>query len=415
MGATSLFDLAAVVVALAALFGYVNFRWIHLPHSIGLVVIALAASVGVIGLDAVAPGLGFRDAVTGTVEQLDFPDAVMKGLLSFLLFAGALHVDIDDLASRKWAIGSLATVGVLMSTALVGGAIYAVTGALGIHIGLAWSLVFGALIAPTDPIAVLGILKAVEVPDSLRAKVAGESLFNDGVGVVVFTILAAIAAGGGSLGAGDVAALFITEAVGGAVLGLGAGYVAYRAMKSIDEHSLEVLITLALVMGTYSVALALHVSGPIAMVVAGLFVGNHGTRFAMSENTRDHVQKFWSMVDEILNSVLFLMIGFEVLALTFSADLALAAAAAIPVALVARFVSVAVPISVLKLRQTFTPGAIPVLAWGGLKGGISVALALSLPAVAAKPAILAMTYGVVVFSIIVQGLTVKTVVEKTVR
>ena len=413
----SLFNVAAIVLTLAAAFGYVNHRWMKLQQSIGVVVIALFASLGVIALDAVIPTLALRDTVNQAFQSIDFHETLMKGMLSFLLFAGALHVDMSALLSRKWAIGCMATFGVLISTAIVGFTMNYVFAVAGLDIPLAYCLVFGALISPTDPIAVLGILKTIEVPKALEAKIAGESLFNDGVGVVVFTILAAMALGGEggqAIGAADIAKLFVMEAFGGAALGLIAGTIAYRAMKSIDEHNLEVLITLALVMATYAIGFALHVSGLIAVVVAGLFIGNHGARFAMSETTRDHVFKFWSLIDEILNSALFLIIGFEVITLAVTVDMALAALAAVPIVLAARFISVAAPLGLLGLGRTFTKGAIPVLTWGGLRGGISVALALSLPDIPAKDTILAVTYGVVIFSIIVQGLTVKRLVRAVV-
>ncbi len=415
---TTLFDLGAILLTLAAVFGYLNHRWLRLPHTIGLVVIALLASLGILALDLVAPGLGFRAAVRGAVESVDFPDLLMKGMLSFLLFAGALHVDLNQMAQRKWAIGAMATVGVLVSTFIVGYATFLVTGWLGFSIPLSYCLVFGALISPTDPIAVLGILKSITVPASLEAKIAGESLFNDGVGIVVFTIMVAIAVGaegGHPITPLGIAELFVVEAVGGAVLGLLAGFIAYRAIASIDEHNLEVLITLALVTLTYSVAVALHISGPIAVVVAGLLIGNHGKRFAMSESTRDHLFKFWSLGDEVLNSILFLMIGFEVLAITFTGSIGWAMVAAVPIALAARFVAVSVPISALSPMREFTKGAIPVLTWGGLRGGISVALALSLPAFPDKNLVLAMTYAVVIFSIVVQGLSIAGVVRRVVR
>ncbi len=414
----SFFGITAIVLTLAAVFGYVNLRWMKLPHSIGLVVIALFASLGVIALDALVPALGMQAAVRSVLGRIDFHETLMKGMLSFLLFAGALHVDLGSLLSRKWAIGLMATVGILLSTFIVGFAVYFAAGLVGLKIPLAYAFVFGALISPTDPVAVLGILKTVKVPHSLEAMIAGESLFNDGVGVVVFTILAAIAAGAGGAGAitaGGVAKLFLLEAVGGGLLGLLAGAIAYRAMKSIDEHNLEVLITLALVMLTYTVAFSIHVSGPIAVVVAGLFIGNRGVRLAMSETTRDHVQKFWSLLDEILNSVLFLIIGFEVIALTFTVEIALLIALAIPLVLAARFISVAAPLVVFRLKRSLIAGAIPVLAWCGLRGGISVALALSLPDVPAKSTLLAVTYGVVIFSIVVQGLTVEKVVRRAVQ
>jgi monovalent cation:H+ antiporter, CPA1 family len=415
----ALFNLIALVVTLAAVFGWVNHKWFRLPHTIGLVVIALGVSFAALLLDALVPSLGFDEAVRSTLTDIDFHDTLMTGMLGFLLFAGALHVDLDALVSRWSAIATLATVGILLSTALVAVATYLLSGLTGLEIPFAYCLVFGALISPTDPIAVLAILKQTDVPSSLKAKIAGESLFNDGVGVVLFTILAAIAAGSGGHGAaltpGGVAQLFVTEAVGGVGLGLAGGYVAYRAMRAINEHNLEVLITLALVMGTYALALQMHVSGPIAMVVAGLFIGNHGTRFGMSDTTRDHVEKFWSLLDEILNSLLFLAIGFEVFTLTFTPAIVSMALVAIPLVLVARFVSVSLPIRALGRWHEFTTGAIPVLTWGGLRGGISVALALSLPPSPIRDQILAATYGVVVFSIVVQGLTIERVVRATVR
>ena len=420
MSEFSFLNAAAVIIALAALFGFINHRWLGLPHAIGIVVIALLASLGAIAIDAIFPALALQGSVRAILANIDFHDVLMKGMLSFLLFAGALHVNLDDLLSRKWAIGSMATVGVLMSTFMVGFAVWGISSALGIGIPMMYCLVFGALIAPTDPVAVLGILKTVKVPESLEAKIAGESLFNDGVGVVVFIIMVAIAVGGGghggdSVGVLDVIRLFAQEALGGAALGLAFGYVAFRALKSIDEHNLEVLITLALVMVTYGVAAALHLSGPIAVVIAGLLIGNKGTRLAMSEKTRDHVQKFWSLLDEIINSALFLLIGFEVFALSISGNVVLLMIIAIPLTLAARFISVATPLTLLSLNREFTKGAIPVLTWGGLRGGISVALALSLPESAFKDTILATTYGVVIFSIVVQGLTVKFVVKRMVK
>lgn len=415
-----LINIATAVITLAAVFGYINHRWLKLPSTIGLVVIALVSSLGVIALDAAVPDLNLRDTARAAFLQIDFHETLMEGLLSFLLFAGALHVNLDELIARKWAIGSLATVGVLISTALNAVGIYYLAQLLGLDLPFVWALVFGALISPTDPVAVLGILKTVPgVPASLRAKIAGESLFNDGVGVVVFAILVTIAVGGGhggeTVGALDVAELFVVEAFGGALLGLLTGLIAFYAMKSIDEYNLEILITLSLVMLTYGIATQLHISGPIAVVVAGLLMGNHGTRLAMSDKTRQHVETFWNLLDEVLNAALFLLIGFEVIALSFSAPELIAMLSAIPLALAARFISVSIPITLLGLRQEYTKGAIPVLTWGGLKGGISVALALSLPDVAAREPILAITYGVVVFSIIVQGLSIRRVVERTVR
>ncbi len=415
MSLATVFNLAALVVTLAAVCGWINHRWLRLPHTIGLVLIALSVSFAILVLDAVAPALRLESTVRDTLTQIDFHDTLMTGMLGFLLFAGALHVDLAQLVSRRWAISALATAGILLSTGLVGLATFLLAGWAGLDIPLPYCLVFGALISPTDPIAVLGILKKTQVPAALEAKIAGESLFNDGVGVVLFTLLVAVATGGGELTAGGIAWLFVTETAGGILLGLAAGYVAYRAMLAIDEHNLEVLITLALVMGTYAVALHLHLSGPIAIVVAGLFIGNHGTQFAMSESTRDHLETFWSLLDEILNSLLFLAIGFEVFALTLTPAMLWVAASAIPLVLAARFISVSLPIRALRLWHDYTVGAIPVLTWGGLRGGISVALALSLSPSPVRDQILAATYGVVVFSIVVQGLTIERVVRATVR
>lgn len=417
MSVVSIFNLIALLITLAAIAGYINHRWLRLPHTIGLVVIALAVSVVILLADAVEPSLGLEDATRALLTDLDFEDTLMKGVLSFLLFAGALHVDLEVLLRRWLAIGLLATAGILTSTVIVAALMSLVFWSLTIDVPFVYCLVFGSLISPTDPVAVLSILKDVRVPKTLEAKIAGESLFNDGVGVVLYSVIVALAAGGGH---GDISwaggvELLIVEAGGGVVLGLAAGYTAYRAMRSIDQHTLEILITLALVMATYSIAMQVHVSGPLAVVVAGLFIGNHGKRFAMSDSTRSHLDAFWSVLDEILNSLLFLAIGFEVVALTMTPGVWGVALLAIPVTLVARLMSVAGPISLLGLRQEFTTGAIPVLTWGGLRGGISVALALALPESPYKSVLLAATYGVVIFSIVVQGLTVEKLVRRVVR
>ena len=409
------FDLVAALLGLAALFGYLNHRLLKLPRTIGLLVIAMAASVAVLALDSVLPGSGVAADMRAWLADIDFSEALMKGMLSFLLFAGALHVDLGDLAERKWAISTLATVGVLLSTFLVGGAAWLLFAALGFNVPFIYCLLFGALISPTDPVAVLSILKGLDVPRSLETKIAGESLFNDGVGVVVFTILAAIAFGGEPVGVGDAAVLFLREAVGGALLGLAAGGLAFYALRSIDEYVLEVIITLALVTVGYAVAQALYLSGPIAVVVAGLLIGNQGTALAMSETTREHVHTFWELIDEVLNAILFLLIGLEVVALALTPAHLWAMLGMIPAVLAARFASVGLPLAALSLRRDFTRGAVPILTWGGLRGGISVALALSLPDWPDKDLILAVTYGVVVFSIVVQGTTAAAFVRRVLR
>jgi len=415
----SLFSIGAILVGLSALFGYTNYRLFRLPHTIGLVVIALAASLTLIGIEWVQPSFQIADRVSGVLQKIDFNRTLMHGMLSFLLFAGALHADFSAFRNLGVLIGMMAVLGTLISTFVVGSIMWFLLDAFGLEMPFAWALVFGSLISPTDPVAVLGLFKTVTVPKSLRATMTGESLFNDGVGVVVFTVVLAVALSGGERGAEMDAAyivmLFLTEAGGGAILGLVAGYVGYRAMYGIDEPSLEVLITLALVMVTYALALALHMSGPLAMVVAGLFVGNRGVKYAMSERTRTYVQTFWELIDEILNSVLFLLIGLEVLIVAERAVPFGAALAAIPVILIARALSVGIPIALVSPWQRIERGAATVLIWGGLRGGIAVALALSLPDNQYKGAILSITYGVVLFSIVVQGLTVKPLAAKAIR
>ncbi len=400
------FDAAAALVVMAALLGYLNYRFVGLQQTIGLTVMGALASLAVVGADAIFPGAGFGRAVRGFLAGIDFHDALLNGMLSFLLFAGALHVDLGSLLKRKAAVFVMATVGVLLSTVIVAAGFKLASGLLGLELPFIWCLVFGALISPTDPVAVLGILKTAKVPPSLEAKVAGESLFNDGVGVVVFSILLAAALGAEEFSLGHAAELFAVEALGGAVLGLVLGWIVYRAMKAIDEHNLEVLLTLALVMGGYALAQQIHVSGPVAMAVAGLLIGNHGTRFAMSERTREHVTRFWSLLDEVLNAVLFLLIGLEVIAIALDAGHLLLGALAIAIVLAARAAAVGLPLAVLSRLTPFTRGAYPILVWGGLRGGISIALALSLPEGAVKATVLTATYVVVVFSVVVQGATV---------
>ena len=405
----------ATLLGLAAIIGYINHRFLHLPRTIGLVLIAMTASLIALGIDALIPGWGVGPGFRAVLVDIDFSDTLMQGMLGFLLFAGALHVDLGHLAKRGWAIAALATGGLLVSTGIVGVGIWFVFNLTGLNIPLIYCLLFGALISPTDPVAVLGILKTVKVPASLEAKIAGESLFNDGVGVVIFVILLAMAtSGGNALTLGDITFLFLREALGGAALGLAAGAVAFWALRSIDEYNLEVIITLALVTVTYEVAHMLHTSGPIAVVVSGLLIGNHGTRLAMSETTRAHLTNFWTLIDEILNAVLFLLIGLEVIIISTTPGLMWVSLIAIPLVLGARFVAVAVPIGVFGLFRDFTKGAIPVLTWGGLRGGISVALALSLPNGDEKDAIVTVCYTVVVFSILVQGLTIGKLVQRVV-
>mgnify|MGYP001081730067 CR=1 FL=1 len=396
-------DITATLVTLAALFGYINHRFLGLPSTIGLMAISLVLSLGVMATELM--GLAWFHEARAWVNEIDFHAMLMQGMLSFLLFAGALHVQLSDLAKQKWAISGMATGGVVLSTLLVGSAMWWVFQWLERDMGFAWCLLFGALISPTDPIAVLGILKSAGAPRSLETKITGESLFNDGVGVVVFMVVLGFI-GGGHESTESIAWLFVEEALGGIVFGLVIGYVAYRLLRSLDNYQLEVLITLALVMGGYALAQHLHVSGPIAMVVAGLLIGNHGRRLAMSYQTEERLDTFWEMIDEILNAVLFVLIGLELLALSFEARFSYAALLAIPVVLLARFISVGLLLTVLSRFREFSPRLFSIMTWGGLRGGISIALALSLPRGPERDIIIAITYGVVVFSILVQGLTI---------
>ena len=402
-------DVITILITLAALFSYVNHRFIHLPNTIGLMLCGLVMSLCLIVLGLFEPGI--KTGAESIIRSIDFNNLLLHGMLSFLLFAGALHVNINDLLQQKWIISSLATGGIILFTFLVGTFTWTVLSLMDFQVPFIYCMVFGALISPTDPVAVLGILKTTSTPETLKAKITGESLFNDGVGVVVFIVLLEISMGGRELTAWHVFQVFAQEALGGIVFGLCIGYLAYRMLKQVDNYQVEVLITLALVMGGYALANVLHISGPLAIVVAGLLIGNHGRAFAMSEVTRDHLDKFWELMDEIMNAVLFVLIGLEIVVLMLTAKYILAGVLMIPLALLARFLSVGIPIAFLKLKRRFSPNAVKILTWGGLRGGISVALALSLPPNPNRDIILAITYIIVVFSILVQGLTIKKLVS----
>lgn len=404
------FDISAILLTLAALFSFINYRFVRLPMTIGVMVIALAASlVVVLAGELVAPQL--KTPAEYLLSQIDFDETVLHGMLALLLFAGALHINLGDLGEQKGAIALLATVGIAVSTLLIGSMTWLVLGWLAIPVPFIYCLLFGSLISPTDPIAVLGILKTAGAPRSLETKTAGESLFNDGIGVVVFLVLLQVAQGE-DLGAGDVAWLFIKEAAGGLVFGLAIGVVAYQLLKRTDNYQVEIMTTLALAMGGYALAEALHVSAPIAVVVAGLLIGNQGRSFAMSDVTRERLDSFWELIDEILNAVLFVLIGLEVLVMPITGGYLVAALAIIPITLLARFISVWGVLAALRRRRDFSPGAELILTWGGLRGAISVAMALSLPSGEYRSVIVAITYGVVIFSIIVQGLTISRLIKR---
>jgi Na+:H+ antiporter len=408
----SLLEIAALLLVFSALFAWINVRFVGLPQTIGLLIMALLVSLALILIDNLLPGSKVRETVTAAVAQIDFSDTLMNGMLAFLLFAGALHVDFILLKNVRWPVGVLATIGVLISTAFVGVTIFAAARALGVDLPLAWALVFGALISPTDPVAVLSLLKSVPIPERLEMKVAGESLFNDGVGVVVFAVLLSIAVQGSQPDIVEVVEVFLLEAVGGIALGLVAAAIAVRAMQAIDDYPTEILVSLALVTGTYALAVALHTSGPLAVVVAGLLVGNRGAATAMSETTRRHLFEFWEVIDDLLNAILFLLIGLEVLVIGIHRPFLGLALAAVPLVLLARFVAVVLPLGIPALRRAFSRGSVPVLTWGGVRGGISVALALSIPYGPFREPILIATYSVVIFSVIVQGLTIRGLVRR---
>lgn len=412
-----LLDAAAILLVLAALFGLINHHLLRFPFAIGMLVSGLLASFGVLAVDAVLPSLELASAIRAAVLQVDFADAVLSGMLSLLLFAGALHTDLGRLRAHLAPIASLATVGVLLSTAVAGLAAYAVFQAVGVDVGLLWCLVFGALISPTDPIAVLGIMKAAHAPKALETKVVGESLFNDGVGVVVFSVLVGLAASSGAhLDGVHVAEMLVVEIGGGLLLGVAVGGLCLAALRTLDEPNLEILVTLAAVFAIGLVASRLHVSAPLAAVAAGLFVGNQGRVHAMSDRTASTLDTVWTFIDETLNALLFLLIGVEVFAIeTSRVDYLLAGALLIPLVLAARWVGVAGPLSALRTRLDIGPGTIRVLTWGGLKGGISVALAMKTPDFPGRDAVLTATWLIVVFSIVVQGLSVGPLIRRVAR
>ncbi|MBK8491915.1 MAG: sodium:proton antiporter [Saprospirales bacterium] len=408
------YRILVILIILAALFGYINVRFLKLPLTIELMVVSIFFSLGLMLVGSWYPEL--VEWETSLVQEVDFQKLLMEGMLSFLLFAGALHVNFDQLKAQRWPILTFATIGILLSTFLIGGATYGLLYLLGLGQPLIYCLLFGALISPTDPIAVMGILKRAGVPQQLEAKIAGESLFNDGIGVVIFLTLFGIAqAGSGEVHIGEVLTLFAEEVGGGLILGVLLGAIAYYLMKTIDHYEVEVLITLAIVMGGYWLAAWLHFSGPLAMVVAGLMVGHDRFRSSsMSEITERYIDQFWELLDVLFNAVLFVLIGLEIVVLSLKGQFVLAGLISIPIVLLARYISLGIPISIMGRRLEFLPHTNLLMTWGGLRGGISIALALSLAPFMARDLLLTMTYVVVVFSIVVQGLTVERVVKKLV-
>ena len=400
----NIIDIAAILISISALFAYINHRFIGLPTTIGVMIIAMFVSVLVYVLGLLGFG-DFHSEAKALLEDIDFNKTLLHGMLSFLLFAGALHVNLNDLRKQKWVILSLATFGVVISTFLVGTATYYLLSALSCHLPYLYCLLFGALISPTDPIAVMSTVKRLGVSKELETTIAGESLFNDGVGVVVFMVLLMLLQNPENISASHIAIVFAEEALGGIVFGLVLGALGYYLIHSIDNYKVEVLITLALVMGGYGLAMYLHTSGPIAVVVAGLLTGSVLRKHAMSDQTRQSVDDFWELIDEILNVILFALIGLEMLVIPFEGQWFLAGILLIIVVVSVRIVSVGLPIRLVGLKIKMAPHLVKILVWGGLRGGISVALALSLPEGESRDLVLFITYVIVVFSIIVQGLT----------
>ncbi len=408
----NVYEILTTIIVLATVFAYINQRWIKLPTTIGIMALSLLSSMVLVILGEINATLS--DKAIAFVGAIDFQDVLMNFMLSFLLFAGAIHIDAKKLNKERWPVIVLATLGTLLSTFIIGIITWYIFDLFHTSIPFIYCLLFGALISPTDPIAVLGILKEAKIPSTLELKISGESLFNDGVGVVIFISIAEVARSG-NFSAMDVGKLFMQEAAGGLLFGFLLGYIGYLALRSIDDYKVEVLITLAIVMGGYFIAGYLHVSGPLAMVVAGIMIGNKLNEEGMSAQTRDYLGKFWELIDEILNAVLFLLIGFEMLIIKISSTVLLIGLIAIGIVLLARWISVFIPVYLLRFKIKFEKNAIAILTWGGLRGGISVALALSLGKHMYRDEFVLITYIIVIFSILVQGLTIGKVSKKLIN
>ncbi|WP_430411217.1 cation:proton antiporter [Kordia sp.] len=406
------FLIITILVSLAAAFGYINVRFLKLPNTIGLMLITIVFTLAVFGLSYFDATL--LNAEKYIITQIDFRSVLLDIMLSFLLFAGALHTNFEQLKVQRWPVLVFATLGVLASTFLVGIVMYYILMLTGLEVNFIYCLLFGALISPTDPIAVLGILKKAGVPKKLEVKIVGESLFNDGVGVVIFlTIFQIASSGSGNVSVADVAKLFGLEVIGGIALGGLLGWITYRLLKSIDDYDIEVIITLATVMAGTAIAHEIHVSAPLAVVTAGLIVGNDTVRgSAMSKVTETYVDKFWELIDILLNTILFVLIGMEMLVIAFEVKYIVAGLLAIPIVLACRYISLLFPIKFFEKRLDFVPKTNLIMTWGGLRGGISIALALGLTAEMYRDLFLVITYVVVIFSIVVQGLTVGKLVKK---
>jgi len=407
------FDLVALLLLIAAAAGFLNNRILHMPRAIGLLVIALALSVFILLLDHLTgSGIQVRRWISGVLQVADLPYVLFNGALGFLLFAGALHVKLEALRNHAWTVLTLATVGVVLATFLYAAGAWEMFHLAGADVPMTWCVVLGAILAPTDPIAITGLLQEIGLPKGLLAVITGESLFNDGVAVVVFIVALGVAEGGQRVSAVSIATDFLREGVGGAVLGLMTGWIAYRAMRAIDDYQLEIIISLALVTVTYAAANRIGASGPIASVVAGLFIGNRATRYAMSDITRTNLLLFWSVIDEILNTLLFLLIGLELLTIETKHFWPALIGGGVVLAVLVRFVSASIPAVLLNVRRLHHVRNLTILTWGGLRGGISVALSLALPASPFRDLLLQIVYAVAIFTIIGQGLTMAPLIRR---
>ena len=402
----------SVLIVLASLFAYINLTFVKLPSSIGIMLIAIIVSLIIrISGNLIFPDV--TDKLLRLVSEFDFTEVLMGAMLNFLLFAGAIHVHLSDLREQRMPIVTFSTISVVISTFVVGGILYYMAPVFNTELPFIYCLLFGALISPTDPIAVLGILRKAKVPKSLETKIAGESLFNDGVAVVLFAVILQLTRSGDvGFSFATISWLLIKEAAGGILLGMLLGFTASKAMQKIDDYIVSVLITLSVVMGGYLIAHSMHISGPLTMVAAGLIIGNYGKKTAMSTVTQDYLNKFWELIDEILNAILFLFIGFELLLIPDIIGHWAMGLAAIFIVLIARLLSIWIPALIVPFKNRFTTGTLAVLVWGGLRGGVSIALVLSMDAGPSKDLLLEITYFVVVFSIVCQGLTVGKLARK---
>ncbi|MBS7320775.1 MAG: sodium:proton antiporter [Myroides sp.] len=407
----------SILIVLASFFAYLNLRFLKLPGTIGIMIIAVLVSIAMRLLgDEYFPET--TKEFFELIRTFDFNEILMGAMLNFLLFAGALHINISDLREHKWPILTYASVSVVLSAFIIAGLFYAVAPMLGIQIPFIYCLLFGTLISPTDPIVVLGILKEAKVPKMIETKITGESLFNDGVAVVMFAVVLKMATDTTfDASFASISKLFLLEAGGGILLGALLGFTASNVMKKIDDYKVSVLITLSIVMGGFLIAKQLHFSSPLAMVIAGLIIGNYGKAVAMSETTRDYLSKFWELIDEILNAILFLFIGFELLMLPDLQEQLLLGVVAIFICLLARTLAIFIPASTLLRKNVYSNGSLTTMVWGGIRGGVSIALVMSIPNSVGgiKDILLEVTYIVVLFSIVVQGLTVGRVAKKVLK